>query len=224
MRRRSKHASPKGLLEGLLEEGVEAAASSLVYSAADLLESERPFVTRAVESRQREFSTGRVLARRAMARLGYAEAPLLRDEDRVPLWPEGLVGSISHCADLCVVALSLAARHVGIGLDVEPDLAVKDGIERVVCRPEEIARLQAIADEDERARQVRLIFSVKEATYKAFYPQLRTFWSFQDVGVELDLSCERFHATLPEGPEVSEIEGRVVRRAGWILSSVCRRR
>ena len=98
------------------------------------------------------------------------------------------------------------------------------GVERVVCRPEEGPWLDGASDDEDRARRVRLIFSVKEATYKAFYPELRTFWSFQDVHVAVDESAERFIAHLPDGPDVREIEGRVLRRRGWILSSVCRRR
>ena len=224
MRVKASAAPVDDLLEGLFEEGVRGLASRLVYQPVDLLESERALVARAVESRQREFSTGRVLARRLLEDLGYPPAPLLRDEDRVPSWPRGVVGSISHCRDLCVVAVAPEGTHAGIGLDVELDAPSKDGIERIVCRPDERPWLDASIDGADRARRVKLIFSVKEATYKAFYPEQRTFWSFQDVGVEVDLARDRFRAELPPGPEVTSIEGRVVRRGGWILSSVCRRR
>ncbi|HPG27028.1 MAG: 4'-phosphopantetheinyl transferase superfamily protein [Spirochaetaceae bacterium] len=210
------------LLADLFDEGVHAASAGLDYGPDALHPEERRFVERAVASRQREFSTGRVLARRLLARVGSPVEALGRDDDRVPRWPEGVVGSISHCAGLCVVALAPRSRQRGVGVDVEPDEPVAEGIERVVCRGGEHAWLDEAADAEERARRIKLVFSVKEATYKAFYPELRTFWSFQDVEVEMDLTRGRFLAQLPEGPDVRAVEGRVARRSGWIVSTVCR--
>jgi 4'-phosphopantetheinyl transferase EntD len=154
--------------------------------------------------------------------MGSETPELLRDSDRVPVWPAGVVGSISHCDDLCAVAIGARSRFRGLGLDVEPDEPVKEGVERVVCRPGEIGWLESAVG-DERSRRIKMIFSVKEAVYKAFYPELRTYWSFQDVETTIDLDAERFCAVLPEGPDVREIEGRVVRREGWIISAVARK-
>lgn len=214
--------SPDSLVEGLLDAGVHAEASPINFGVADLLTEEKALVASAVESRQREFATGRVIARRLLRRSGRPDGPLLRDQDRVPVWPQGIVGSVTHCEGLCLVAIASTRVQRGIGLDVEPDEAVRDGVERLVCRGAEHDWVNAAGDAEARSRRVKLIFSIKEATYKAFYPELRTFWSFQDVGVEVDLEAERFVADLPDGPDVRKIEGRVIRREGFILSSVCR--
>ena len=216
-----KVAAMEDLLDELFDVGVRVASSPLVFRSEDLPAGERSLVERAVESRRREFSTGRFLARSLLKDLDVEVTELLRDEDRVPLWPDRVVGSISHCEELCVVAIAERTRFRGIGVDVEPDEAVKSGVERVVCRESEKAWLSAVTG-NERGRRIKVIFSVKEAVYKAFYPELRTFWSFQDVETEIDLPNERFRARLPEGPEVREIEGRIRRRGGLILSSVCR--
>jgi 4'-phosphopantetheinyl transferase EntD len=216
-------ASASTLLKELFDDEILVASSPLVFDENDLPTGERELIVKAVTSRRRAFSTGRVLARGLLRDLGSETAELLRDPDRVPVWPEGAVGSISHCEDLCAVAIGEASRFWGIGLDVEPDEAVKEGVERVVCGPREIAWLDSVAG-DERSRRVKMIFSIKEAVYKAFYPELRTHWGFQDVQTEIDLDGERFLASLPEGPKAREIEGRVVRRAGWILSAVARPR
>ena len=212
------------LIHGFVDPEFWVQASSLRYGIGDLAPAERPLAEKAIASRQREFATGRVLAHRLLDQAGHDAPALLRDKDRVPEWPSGIVGSITHCDSLCVVAVGSNETHAGVGLDVEPDEPVSSGVERVVCRPEEGPWLDGASDDEDRARRVRLIFSVKEATYKAFYPELRTFWSFQDVHVAVDESAERFIAHLPDGPDVREIEGRVRRRRGWILSSVCRRR
>lgn len=226
------------LLDGLFDSPVCYAASGLDFGLSDIRPEERPLAAKAVASRQREFSTGRVLARRLLADQSVPDLPLLRTEDRVPIWPEGWVGSISHCDSLAAVAIAPAGTLRGVGLDVEPDEPVSSGVERVVCRGQEFAWLDRASEDlsgsaavqnelrfaEARSRRVKLIFSIKEATYKAFYPEIRTFWSFQDVEVEVDIEAGRFLAALPESADVAEIEGRFARRRGWILSAVSRLR
>ena len=104
---------------------VSTAISSPFASVDALMPQERNFVKAAVEKRQREFATARVLARRLLADYGIRQYPLLNDDDRVPVWPEGFVGSISHCDDCCVVALlGKSGNTISIGIDVEPDTAI----------------------------------------------------------------------------------------------------
>jgi 4'-phosphopantetheinyl transferase EntD len=207
------------LLIGLFDPVVHVDASAIIFRRADLLSGELKLVARAGESRQSEFSTGRVLARQLLQNLNVTDFELLRDDDRVPRWPAGIVGSISHTKDLCVVAVAYERDFRRLGVDVEPDAPVSAGIERRVCTPSEISWLDEGPLADRRHR-CRMIFSVKEAVYKAFYPELREFWGFQDVGVILDLTEQRFVATLPASAGLARVEGRLLRRAGWIIAGV----
>ena len=208
-----------GLLEGLFPVGVRIAAERISDRVADLLPAERPGIATAVASRQHEFATGRVLARRLLAELGRPDFALVRDQDRVPRWPDGFVGSISHSGSLCVASVGLASEFAGIGLDLEPDEPVDSDIERVVCRDAEHDWVAA-ATGDDRGRRRRIVFSVKEAVYKAFYPRTREFWSFQDVTVSIDLEAGRYRAELPESAGVASAAGRIHREGGWILSAL----
>ena len=211
------------LLEGLLPTEILASATTINDCVDDLLPEERGVIAKAVASRQREFATGRVLSRRLLSGLGHPEFPLLRDDDRVPCWPGGVVGSISHtrssASSLCVAAVGRASAFQGIGVDCEPDEPVERDVERVVCRGDEHAWVADGVGEDERGRRCRIVFSVKEAVYKAFYPRTRVYWSFQDVLVSVDLEAGRYHAELPASAGRSAVEGRVYRRDGWILSA-----
>jgi len=195
------------------------AAEALV---ASLLPGERALVERAVASRRREFATGRRLAHRLMAELGLPDGPLLRDADRVPTWPADVVGSISHSRELAVVAVARAAALFGIGIDVEPDEAVKEGIERIVCTAAESAwldRVTAGQPPAERGRKVKLVFSAKEAVYKAFYPRVRVFWNFHDVTLEIDEGAGRIAARLPASADRKVAEGGFVRAEGVLVSA-----
>jgi 4'-phosphopantetheinyl transferase EntD len=180
---------------------------------------EQALVAGAVQKRGKEFATGRLLARRLLAKLGHADFELLRDSDRVPIWPEDVVGSISHKEDLCIVAVASARDRMGLGLDIEPDQPVKPGLERLVCRPRERDWVQA-ADPLEQGCRCRAVFSAKEAVYKAFFPRVRQVWSFQDVELEIELDRNRFRAQLPTSADRSQVDGRIIRRDGWILSAV----
>ncbi len=133
------------------------------------------------------------------------------------------MGSISHTATqdrgLCVVAVARAEQHHGVGVDVEPDAPVSQGLEASICCVQELEWI-AVEGRAELGRRCRIVFSVKEAVYKAFFPRVREVWGFMEVGVEIDLQGEVFRASLPKNAGRSEIEGRILRREGWILSGV----
>ena len=70
----------------------------------------------AVNKRQREFAAGRAAAHTAMANLGVPPQAILNGDDRAPIWPEGLTGSITHtrgCA-IAIVARNSDVRALGI--------------------------------------------------------------------------------------------------------------
>lgn len=146
---------------------------------------ERQQIANAVAARQREYAAGRLLTRSLLSTLGGDELPLINGADRAPIWPPRIVGSITHCRTLCVVAIARAADILALGIDVEPAEPLPGDIaERVLSSSERqcIARLprqlRLLAD--------RLVFSAKEATYKALYPGTKRFLDFPDLHVELD--------------------------------------
>jgi len=124
---------PDDLLAGLFGPEVRCAASVLDAGPDDLLPEERALVERAVDSRRREFATGRVLARRLLGGLGLDPGPLLRDADRVPRWPSGALGCIAHTRDLCAVGVAPAGAVAGLGLDVEGDAPLEPALRARIC-------------------------------------------------------------------------------------------
>lgn len=63
--------------------------------ASALLEAERALVARAVPKRRDEYAAGRNCARAALARLGVHDFALLAGSAREPIWPEGVIGSMT---------------------------------------------------------------------------------------------------------------------------------
>jgi 4'-phosphopantetheinyl transferase EntD len=156
-----------------------------------LLPEEARSIERAVEKRRREFAAARLLARALFARMTpghaiHAQAmqnyALLNDTDRVPIWPAGIVGSITHCQSLCAVALAPANEYGGLGLDVEPAVALKAELRRMILRAGDETLLDALPS-PAHALGGMLAFTIKEAVYKAIYPSRRRFLEFHDVEI-----------------------------------------
>ena len=207
--------------EVITEEAVPIALADGLY------EEERPFVARAVDKRFREFNAGRICARRAMQRLSVAPVALPSDTDRAPIWPLGLVGSITHTDGYCVAAVALASAIRSVGVDVEVDGAVKEELWSRICDESELAWVRAQSDWDP-GRLVKLIFSAKEAFYKCQYPLTKQFLSFHEASGRFDLQRGVFSVAflIAAGDGASrfavgaELHGRFLLEDGLIATGV----
>lgn len=148
---------------------------------------EEVLITQAVAKRQQEFRAGRHCAHQAMTQLGIQPQPILRDAQRAPVWPEGLLGSISHCRDFCLAACATDVRLKGLGVDVEPLEPLKHGTRRYIQTDAETAFMQ-----EQPQLPARLIFSAKESLYKCYHPLVRTFFGFHSVELEVDTGNQKF--------------------------------
>ena len=81
---------------------------------------EEPLIARSVAKRRNEFITVRHCARLALGELGFPPVPILKGDKGEPCWPDGVVGSLTHCAGYrgAVVGRGAAVRSVGV--DAEP--------------------------------------------------------------------------------------------------------
>ena len=153
----------------------------------DLLPSEAAPLARARPKRVQEYAAGRACARAALATFGVQGFALLTADDRQPLWPAGIVGSITHTAGLCAAAVARRASVSAVGIDSEIVGAPTPDIWSTICHPEELAWVGSLAP-DRRPAAVTLLFSAKEAFYKCQYPLTREWLDFHDL--RLDVSWE----------------------------------
>ncbi|HKO46203.1 MAG TPA: 4'-phosphopantetheinyl transferase superfamily protein [Polyangiaceae bacterium] len=184
-----------------------------------LFAEESELVVSAVEKRRLEFSRGRQCARAALRRLGISDRPLLTGSKREPLWPAGVVGSITHTNELCLAAVAWQANYAGVGIDVEP------------AKPLELAVAKRIATEAEMNAlgsmppllAARLIFSAKEAFYKCQFYRTREFLGFSDVSIELEPQGDFFAQLLIDaGPLVrgDGFRGRWRQQGGFLFTAI----
>lgn len=140
-------------------------------------------------ARRRTWAAGRVALRQALAdRGGQHPAPIFATPRGAPLLQDSpsLCASISHKDSMAValVALVGTARPSLVGIDLESWAPRRYDIASRVLTTTEQAAVACLAA-PERARAILLLFSIKEAIYKAVDPVLRRFVPWSDVELEV---------------------------------------
>jgi enterobactin synthetase component D len=152
---------------------------------------------RAVEKRKKEFLLGRAACHTALRRVGIrSPPPILKGPHNEPIWPHGYVGALTHASEIAICAVASAHRTMGIGVDIE-DLRteVPDDVYRLVCTGEELKWLLS-ADQPERTKRFKMIFSAKEAVFKALFPRVCTYIHFHDGTLDWNDRREQFNGRL----------------------------
>lgn len=205
---------------------MEVDPSTMPADLAPLYPAEAAAMARAVDKRRREFTAGRVLVRRAMQQLGLPQAPLLNGEDRAPRWPDDVVGSITHTAGICAVAVAARGEVLSIGIDAEQDEPLKPELWDTICTPRDLAWL-AGQDTERRGELAKAIFSAKECAYKAQYLLTQQYLGFHAMSVELSENTWRAtfetNAGMSFGPG-DVLEGRWRRARGVVATAIVLRR
>ncbi|BBX74241.1 4'-phosphopantetheinyl transferase [Mycobacterium shinjukuense] len=192
------------------------------------LPEEEPLIARSVAKRRNEFITVRHCARMALGELGVPPAPILKGDKGEPCWPDGVVGSLTHCAGYrgAVVGRTAAVRSVGI--DAEPHDVLPTGVLDAISLPAERAEMP-------RSMPVglhwdRILFCAKEATYKAWYPLTKRWLGFEDAHITFETdppgNAGRFvsrvliDASALSGPPLTALRGRWSVERGLVLTAI----
>jgi 4'-phosphopantetheinyl transferase EntD len=168
---------------------------------------EAPAIARAVIKRRIEFAAGRHCARMAMRELGHSPCGIPRGADRAPVWPEGLVGSITHSSELCAAVVAPIQVLRSVGIDMEKIGAVPEALKERILRPDETSALDRSGSPG-GADWLTLYFCLKEAAYKAFYPVARRMIEFQQMRVRVNAEHQCYVA---EPPGLAEMGNPVFR-------------
>jgi 4'-phosphopantetheinyl transferase EntD len=183
------------MIERLFPPGIEIYSMDGEGDPDSLYPEEEWCVRGAVAARRREFAQGRLCARQALARIGIRNFPLQIGTDRAPIWPEGVIGSLSHCGGYCAAAVARKGSILGLGLDVETVEPLDPELLVLICTDSEVAWLAASAG-DAQGVLAKLIFSAKESVFKCVYPLTGVFLDFHDCEIRVDENLGTFTATL----------------------------
>jgi len=209
-----------------------------------LFPEEERVIANAVEARRRDYATVRSFARACLGRLGYPPVPILPGVGGAPIWPAGIRGSMTHCAGYAAAAVGTTPPISTIGIDAEPDAPLPDGVLGLVATPTEQHQLAVMRPELVEGRDStsaariatqrkpdspnwdRLLFSAKEAVYKAWFPLVGGWLDPQESEILFHPLDQTFTAVLCRdgliinGHQVHQVHGRWTRKQGILATAV----
>ena len=209
------------MLAEILPQGVVAVESfGRLPPRRGLSGAEESAIVTADTRRQAEFAAGRECAHAALAELGAPAGPVVPGRAGEPRWPAGIVGSLTHCADYRACAAARAETIAAIGIDAEPARPLPAGLIETVAIPAERHPLAELRLARPELPWDLLLFSAKEAVYKAWFPLTGHRLGFAGVLVEF-AAAGAFTAQVTGAAGVT---GRWLVRDGLALTAASVRR
>lgn len=144
-------------------------------------------IRRSVAKRQAEFLAGRFVATKALIRSGFVDSsvPIIAiGKNREPIWPTGYVGSITHNKNTAICAIDEIKKTTLLGIDVETILNDEMASEIASHIHNEAEKLVLVNNGFTSNEATTLIFSAKEAIFKALYPIVQKFFGFESFQVK----------------------------------------
>lgn len=178
----------------------------------------------AAPERRSEFAAGRSCARRSLQALGLSASPILRGSDGQPLWPPSVVGSITHCAEYCAAAVAPDLLFATIGIDATPNLPLPHDVLALIASESESALLQHMPPAC--IQWDKLLFSIKEAVFKAWYPLHRRLLNPKEILVDMSSGDHTFAARVSEAAppfrtsETFHVDGRYCADPYYIFTAL----
>lgn len=205
------------------------ATSELYADPADLapLPEEEPLIARSVAKRRNEFITVRYCARQALGELGLPPVPILKGDKGEPCWPDGVVGSLTHCEGFRGAVVGRRDDVRSLGIDAEPHDVLPKGVLDAISLPAERGELSALPH---GLHWDRILFCAKEATYKAWFPLTHRWLGFEDAHITFDVDSSGEDGTFTSrilvdpaaehGPPLTTLAGRWTVRNGLALTAI----
>ncbi|WP_296105445.1 4'-phosphopantetheinyl transferase superfamily protein [uncultured Corynebacterium sp.] len=205
-----------------------------------LLPQERAYVSDAVPLRRAQFADARACARNALLTLtghDYADTVIGKGERGMPLFPHGIVGSLTHTTGFRAAVVARTDTLKSVGVDAEVAKPLPDGVSDVVLIPRDRQRIAAVRHHGVQHVQhpprdpqfspaekilETVVFSAKEALYKSWFPLARVFLDFAQADIELyhDGTLTAFvHHDAACGTVPRAIPGRWVVSSGYVVTS-----
>jgi enterobactin synthetase component D / holo-[acyl-carrier protein] synthase len=211
------------MLQDLVPAHVATSCHTGDGSPVSRFSAEAALIGGALPSRRLEFITARCCARQALAALGVGPEPILRGSHGEPAWPDGVVGSITHCRGFRAAAVALTANARAIGIDAEPHAPLPEDVRSLVPRPEEERRA---ASTPGGVCWDLLVFVAKECVYKAWFPLAGAWLDHADAAVSWNAGEGTFCAELvgqiglARSLGLEAVNGRFAVRNNLLLAAV----
>ncbi|KDC55404.1 4'-phosphopantetheinyl transferase family protein [Pseudoalteromonas sp. S3431] len=134
---------------------------------------------KAVTKRKAEYLAGRFCAKKVLNALGISSFDILSGNDRAPIWPDKVIGSITHTQGIAMAMASQRTDIAGIGIDIEQLMSAKQEreLQEQILHPNDYPQFRLFAEQV--PHPLTIIFSAKESIFKALYASVKQFFGFE---------------------------------------------
>jgi len=215
------------LLNAVISDAVASAEVYVDPPGLQPLPAEESLIAKSVAKRRNEFVTVRYCARAALAELGFGPVPILKGDNGEPRWPDGVVGSLTHCEGYRGAVVARRERVRSLGIDAEPHDVLPDGVLDAISLPAERGEIGALPT---GLHWDRILFCAKEATYKAWFPLTHRWLGFEDAHITFGVGPTGRSGTFSSkilidpaaesGPPLSVLDGRWSVADGLALTAI----
>ena len=162
--------------------------------------------------RRAEYFSGRFCANQALQKLGISVEYIGRGKRGEPLWPDGILGSISHCKNLAIAVVGRTQGMLGVGIDIEDEIS-RTVLSNVLIQTLDKAEIALIHDDMRLTNKLfTLIFSIKESFFKAAYLHVRQYFGFESISIfDINFSTNSIDFILSETLSSKLSKGKIIR-------------
>lgn len=215
---------PASLLESILPPAVVVAEILSEGPFHEPFAREIESLGRVSRARRRRFAGGRHCSREALDQLGVEHSGVPIGPDGKPVWPHGVVGSITHRQAYSACAVGMKDQFCAIGIDAEPNAPLKHATIARVASSAELNQIAALSAANPEIQWSRLLFSAKEAGAKALAHLHERIPPLHSVVIDFEADSVMFAVGHPGvGPQAQnnrQLEGRWTNEQGMIVTAV----
>lgn len=166
---------------------------------------ERPdYLKQAKQQRLNEFYAGRIATEAILVEVLNCRQPITSMTATLPIWPQGVKGSISHAKNKLLVVISTQVEYLGVDVEyIMPADVAEKMADLILTRPEQDLYISEGMQYLSFAEYLTLLFSLKESLYKAIYPQTQHYIDFLQAQL-IDINLQHKTAIFQLSAEIKQ--------------------
>ena len=180
---------------------------------------ERTYLESVSQNRKREFIAGRFCAHEAMKSANMPPEHIRIGEKGEPIWPSTIVGSITHSHGYAAAAVAKKSEVLSLGIDAETNEPLSPKVLQRIGNTQEQEWVQSV-ESSLIQHPGKILFSAKEATYKAWYPITQEWLGFQEAHIDFHSDENTFTVQIQKKGPFKKLFGKFVIQQGIILTAI----
>ena len=181
--------------------------------------AERTYLENVSQNRKREFIAGRFCAHEAMVLANVSPEHIQIGGKGEPIWPSNIVGSITHSHGYAAAAVARKSDIVSLGLDAEIDEPLSSRVLRRISNVQEQEWVENVGGTLFQ-HPGKVLFSAKEATYKAWYPITQEWLGFKEVLINFHDQGNTFTVHIQKNGPIREMHGKYTISKDVIVTAI----